>query len=325
MTTRTGRTATILLVVGALLLATVAGTAWARAIQCKPDRKCEGTKRADILTGTPSPDRIFGYGGGDQLYGLGAGDRLVGGRGNDFLAGGDGDQADDILDGGGGQDGYSFRDSWGDDVIIDTAIADNDWQTSNDLIFYSAAGPLTVDLNSDSGPLPEVSDGINTVNWDGNVIDTARIRTDSSDSITGNSVANYLENKDSSGGDEIFGGGGDDIIENGDETGIDTVSGEGGNDTIYNADGSSTDTVFGGEGNDEIESLGYDEDNDGDIDNSGGNDTVLGGEGDDTINVQDGFAGDIVDCGENPGGDTTNPDNDTVLADPGDTVTNCES
>jgi hypothetical protein len=77
-------------------------------------------------------------------------------------------------------------------------------------------------------------------------------------------------------------------------------------------------------GNDEITSRGFDEDDDGDKDTSGGSDTVLGGEGDDTIDVQDGFAGDTVDCGENAGGDATAPD-DAVVSDPGDAISNCES
>jgi len=114
-------------------------------------------------------------------------------------------------------------------------------------------------------------------------------------------------------------------VQNGDESGNDDLSGEGGNDYILNSDASGTDAVSGGVGNDEIESLGYDDDRDGDFDFSGGNDTVLGGEGNDTINVQDEFAGDVVDCGENAGGDATNPDADSVTADPGDVINaNCE-
>lgn len=54
-----------------------------------------------------------------------------------------------------------FDDGWGDDTIIDKAIADNNTDTANVLTFTSASttpGTLTINLVSDSGPLPEVSD-----------------------------------------------------------------------------------------------------------------------------------------------------------------------
>jgi Ca2+-binding RTX toxin-like protein len=333
---------------GTLLLVAVAGVAWARNIQCKPNTKCEGTGKTDFLTGTPKPDRIFGLGGGDFLFGLGRGDTLVGGGGADQLEGGAGDLADDTLSGGKGQDHYYFEGDWGDDRINDTGSADNDALTGNTAIFFGtdAVSPLTLKFAPDPGS-PEVVYGSRTVNWGANAVGAVYVRTPGSDVITGSGVADYIESSESGAGgtDSISGGGGDDNIQNFDQDGADDVSGEGGNDYILNGDmggadtvsgedgddyilnedESGTDSVSGGAGNDEITSRGFDEDDDGDIDNSGGDDTVLGGEGDDTINVQDGFAGDTVDCGENAGGDATSPDDDAVVSDPGDVVSNCEN
>jgi hypothetical protein len=58
-----------------------------------------------------------------------------------------------------------------------------------------------------------------------------------------------------------------------------------------------------------------------DIDSRGGRDTVSTGAGDDEISVIDDVGNDVVDCGEDGPGIT---DNDTVNADSGDTLINCE-
>lgn len=312
----------VMAIVSPLLVATVTGVALAKSIQCKPNTKCEGTRKADFLLGTPKPDRIFGLGGADFLLGQGRGDKLVGGKGADNLEGGTGDQANDTLNGEKGQDLYSFRDNWGQDVIVDEAIVDRDPLTGNDMIIFDAAGPMTVDLNSDSGAEPEVSDGTNTVNWNGNLVDGAYVRTLTSDNITGNGRANFFDTFENGpgGNDTVTGGEGGDLFENADESGADNLSGDGGDDEIRNFDLTGNDTVDGGEGNDQLVSEGYDANEDNVVDpdtEDGGDDTVNGGEGDDTIDVQDEVGGDTVNCG---GG------TDTVAFDAGDTINaDCEN
>ncbi len=308
------QTIILLVVMGAALLLS-SGVALAKFVSCKPDaEKCKGTKKDDVLFGTSTPDRIFGLKGDDQLVGFGESDELFGGKGGDLLMGGGGDQADDTLNGEAGADFYVFENAWGEDVITDTAVADEDPVTGNMVIFSNVTGELIVNLNSDSGSAPEATDGVNTVNWgcpedqepgcDPNVIDRVRVFGSGNDRVTGNSAANSFFILDESGNDTLSGGEGNDQIENGDESGIDTVS--------------------GGEGNDEIESLGSDTD-DG-TDTSGGNDIVSGEAGDDTIDVKDGFGGDTVDCGE--GTDTVFFDPPVPGGDPGDILLNpdaCEN
>lgn len=63
-----------------ILLMVLVGVALARDLQCKPNRKCEGTKRSDTLTGTSGPDRMYGFGRDDRLFG--GSDLLEGGSGN---------------------------------------------------------------------------------------------------------------------------------------------------------------------------------------------------------------------------------------------------
>ena len=82
----------------ALLLALVAGVAYAATL--------EGGPGDDTITGTDGPDQIFGRGGDDTLFGLGRTDTLLGNTGNDELYGGPGQDAlrgssgDDYLEGG---------------------------------------------------------------------------------------------------------------------------------------------------------------------------------------------------------------------------------
>jgi Ca2+-binding RTX toxin-like protein len=64
----------------------------------------QGTKKRDVIDGTPGPDRIHGKRGRDKLRGLGGRDCLLGGSGGDRLRGGD---ADDVVNGGRGGDNLS--------------------------------------------------------------------------------------------------------------------------------------------------------------------------------------------------------------------------
>ncbi|MBE8522002.1 hypothetical protein ILP97_31725 [Amycolatopsis sp. H6(2020)] len=125
--------------------------------------------------------------------------------------------------------------------------------------------------------------------------------------------------------DVICGLGGDDIIEggNGDDTlhggpGNDTLGGGNGNDTLDGAAGN--DRLEGGNGND-VQNGGPGDDtigggNDDDyLEDTSGTDNVHGGNGNDTINVRDGAGGDTANGGL---------DNNTCIADSGDTTIGCQ-
>jgi Ca2+-binding RTX toxin-like protein len=90
------RRATILLV-GALLLTTVAGVALAKTFTCQPgstkEDSCKGTKKADQITGTDGSDYIVGKRGKDTLHGgtgtgqIDIGDVIHGNAGADYRPG----------------------------------------------------------------------------------------------------------------------------------------------------------------------------------------------------------------------------------------------
>ena len=230
-----------LLVAMAAALIVASGVALAVVKDCQPDIKCVGTPETDILTGTSGSDRIYGLAKGDTLYGLGGGDKLVGGGGADDLRGGyvpnttaTDDGADDKLRGSGGSDTYIFANGWGADTVIDKPILDESLTTGNWVLFFiTTPGNMDITLKSDSGPRPEVSNGTNTINWDGNVIDNVKVSLGSSnDTITGNSRANVIVTNFGGGNDDISSGGGDDRIAVNDGAGNDTVDCGDGNDKV---------------------------------------------------------------------------------------------
>jgi Ca2+-binding RTX toxin-like protein len=87
----------------ALLMALVAGVAYAANIQCPTGSFgfCEGTADDDTITGTSDSDHIFARAGNDTVYGLEGTDDLLGQNGNDTLYGG---QGHDVLRGRDGND-----------------------------------------------------------------------------------------------------------------------------------------------------------------------------------------------------------------------------
>ncbi|MGD9862157.1 MAG: choice-of-anchor I family protein [Pseudodonghicola sp.] len=98
-------------------------------------QKINGTKGADILTGTVADDRISSDQGNDQLFGGAGDDSLFGRKGADVLNGGTGD---DTLRGGAGADTFVFALGDGDDVIVGL--------NRNDKIDLSATGLEFADL-----------------------------------------------------------------------------------------------------------------------------------------------------------------------------------
>jgi Ca2+-binding RTX toxin-like protein len=98
---RTGmKKAVVLLAAMAAALLVASGVAWAASIQCpnRPDSGCEGTMRADTITGTPDPDQIRARGGDDVVNARGGdGDFSIGGSGEDRVRGQTG--SDDVIGG----------------------------------------------------------------------------------------------------------------------------------------------------------------------------------------------------------------------------------
>ena len=263
------RRAVLLLAMMTVALLVASGVALAiNTIQCKTTTSvstvCYGTKRADLMKGTDRYNEMYGRGAADTLKGFGSGDNLDGGGGNDRVLGGPGndgvygDEGDDRLVGGPGQDGlwgfggddtlkggdgsddYGFTSAFGNDTIVDTVISDNDFFTGNTVVFsykYVYDG-LVINLNSDSGPAPELADGTDTANWSGNVVDNVdNDSLNSDDRIVGNDAANLLLSR---------GGAQDGNPDS------DTVSAQGGDDRIVVRDGDANDTVACGAGTDTV-------------------------------------------------------------------------
>ncbi len=78
--------------------------------------------------------------------------------------------------------------------------------------------------------------------------------------------------------------------------GTSTVNWSGNVINDVNNQGTGDDTITGNDAGNRIQSIGFDPQTG--IYNSGGADTILAGGGSDVINVDDGFSGDSVDCGE---------------------------
>jgi hypothetical protein len=74
-----------------------------------------GTRRGEVLTGTPDRDVICGRGGADKINGLGDNDVLRGGAGNDRIT--DKSGLRDKLIGQGGRDRLNAKDGRGGDVL----------------------------------------------------------------------------------------------------------------------------------------------------------------------------------------------------------------
>lgn len=163
----------------------------------------------------------FSDGGNSVSWTSGDIKNLTVGSGNDTLTG---STAGNTLAGGLGDDKYVFASSFGADNITENTNA------GTDLVDLSAlSGALTVNLVSGAGN--EVSDGTNTINWDGDNIENIFTGT-GADTVTGSSGANQIAA--GAGADSLSGGTGDDtyIFANG--FGADTVveNSAAGSDTV---------------------------------------------------------------------------------------------
>jgi hypothetical protein len=193
-----------------------------------------GSALDDTLTGSIAANRLNGADGVDTIDGLG---------GNDTLRGGN-DQADDLLDGGTGNDtylaeGFNMGGSSVDQDGKDTFTGGD----GVDKVDYSTrTAPVTVTLAGDAADDGESGEQ-DTIKPDvENVTGGSR-----DDHLTGNAQANRLAGggagagSATGGNDTISGGDGDDRLlgGNGYHDGVDTLDGGAGQDTISAKDGTA--------------------------------------------------------------------------------------
>jgi Ca2+-binding RTX toxin-like protein len=307
------------LVAAVMMLLLASGVALAITKQCKPNVNCVGTENPDTLTGTQGPDLIRGLAGNDTIRGLRGSDLVYGNAGNDGLNGGRapdlmvGGTGDDTQNGGKSGDDYMFEGSWGEDTIIDIPEVKHPTRSTDSRLLHAVDFPrpecdtpvrdLAIKLNSNSGLGPEVTDGVNTVNWDGNVITVVGNENPGNDAIRGNDQTNHIENKDV-------------CDPRGLTSGTDTIKAGAGADEVDNlGSGNVTDKVYGGTGSDLLISAGGVPPTRGETHP----DKVFGGGSTDYINVSDNLGGDTVECGE------SFRDKDEVYYDKGDVISpDCE-
>jgi hypothetical protein len=107
------RATSVLIALTALLV--LASAAFAASIQCKPGPgDCNGTRAADVMSGTKGKDRMHGFQRGDEMTGRGGPDKLSGGPGADTITPGWGK---DRVFAGRGNDTIDSRDGMRDRII----------------------------------------------------------------------------------------------------------------------------------------------------------------------------------------------------------------
>ena len=277
-----------------------------------------GESGFDELFGNEGYDTIYGGVGNDLLVGGGQSDLLHGDRHPDDVGGGicgsspnvlcsdvlygdevmqsdvyyeggndvlDGDEDDDQVFGGPGDDVYQFHAPGlleEEDTVVEYFGHDTDW-----LEFRQIASAVTVNLTSqtlathDDRMVVTISDAF------AQYIENVR-GTDYGDDITGNDADNRIIAYE--GNNTVRGGLGDDTIEA--ESGDDVIYGEQDADMILAGDGQNS--VYGGLGEDHIQTGRQDdlilgEHGNDLIRSADGNDSVFGDDGEDTIEGGDGF------------------------------------
>ncbi len=236
---------------------------------------------------------VYSGSGADLIYGSAAGNILEGNGGND------------TMDGAGGSDIYSWKNGFGNDTVIDSA------GTEMASLWYMTVN-VTVNLTSGAGH--EITDGTNTVNWAGSIIENARTGS-GNDSLIGNTNGNSLDGGE--GQDTLDGGLGGDTYAFRHNWGLDTIIDAGGSDMVdlralsygitinltsgtgneiqsYNSHvnwaGDGIEHALGGSGHDLIFGNGA-----GNILNGGGgNDTLDGQGGNDTYTYSNSWGADSI-------------------------------
>jgi len=276
--------------IGALLLTTVAGVAWAKTFTCEPgttkDNPCKGTKRGDQITGTIGPDYILAKAGKDTVSALAGDDDLLGASGNDTLLGGDG--ADNLYGGSGADslDGGPNATTSSRPEILCPGTGSDTLTESTGPDGYVFQGSWGRDTISGSGDASSIFD---TASWDSIVFSNGGNETLCGTSVSAGLVINLVTG-------QAF---------------VATAGPSGANAVTWNPNSTVIEAVVGGRGNDNITGAG------------GINNSVNGADGADLINVADVVASvgaaDLVDCGANDG------DTDTVIKDSIDQTQNCAS
>jgi Ca2+-binding RTX toxin-like protein len=230
--------------------------------------------------------------GNDSIIGSIADNTLSGGAGNDML---NGSAGNDTLDGDIGNDTYLYTNAWGNDSILDVSGTDT-------LDMKAVTTALNIDMSTTTKN--KVSDGTNTINWTGNIIEN--ISTGSGrDTINGNSSDNYIST--GAGSDAILAALGNDTMDGGEGNdryvytgawGIDSILDSSGTDQLdfstatlnvnFNLDAGIDSKVTAGTNvikwtGDIIENVKAGYGNDNIIGNKADN-VLMGGEGNDTLN-----------------------------------------
>ncbi len=128
------RTTIVALAVVAMALLLVGGVVLAKSISCTAGVTCNGTKKADSITGSIGADTINGRRGNDTIEGGIGNDTINGGSGNDTITDFDPGVPDvDTITGGSGDDIIDVRE--GD---VSDAQDDVDCGPGTDTIFFDA-------------------------------------------------------------------------------------------------------------------------------------------------------------------------------------------
>lgn len=185
--------------------------------QCAQNVACEGTAGPDLLKGSDGNDRMYGHERADVLRGRDGNDFLEGQQGRDELFGGssrdylEGGPGTDVLRGGDGDRYDLYAAGWGHDTMVDTVIDDSDINSGNWLwisLPSSATEELTIGLASGPGPELSTENGGDTLDWEGDVVDSVFASNPGNDLIEGNGRANMLAGFGRT--DTLHGGGGND-------------------------------------------------------------------------------------------------------------------
>lgn len=175
-----------------------------------------GSAANEVIGGSSETQTIDGAGGNDVIYGNGGVDTVFGGAGFDYISAGLDDGANDRFDGG----------------------------ADNDIISYSGAGAVTIDLNA--GVAYGASIGTDTlVSFEqaaGSQLNDVLIGSSGHNTFWGLYGNDYVYA--GAGNDIAYGGAGVDVLQG--EAGDDVLRGEDGQDYLIGGDGQ--DTLYGGDG-----------------------------------------------------------------------------
>jgi Ca2+-binding RTX toxin-like protein len=200
-----------------------------------------------FLDGTPDPDTIHGDNASNILRGGGGDDSISGGGGDDRLEGG---QGNDSLDGGSGGDALYGED--GDDTLAGGAGDDQlSGGQGNDILDGGTGDDL-------------MGGGEGNDTLYGGAGNDSLLGGEGDDTLSGGDGYDALDG--GAGYDVLDGGGGSDTLSGG--AGNDTLSGGGGDDILRG--GAGNDVLYGNEGNDVLSG-------------GAGNDILTGGTGNDTF------------------------------------------